>query len=146
MFKRTHPHARLWIVTTIIIGLVITFKPIAQINNVVHPNKGLVVAYYQNDYQRFAIDELIKRDNLEQYPCLYELWMRESNWRPKAKNKESTAMGIPQLLDSTWENIKHKPTWDGNKQVLAGLAYLDHRYGKKGICRAYAHHLAKGWY
>jgi hypothetical protein len=146
MFKRTHPHARLWIVTTIIIGLVITFKPIAQINNVVHPNKGLVVAYYQNDYQRFAIDELIKRDNLEQYPCLHELWMRESNWRPKAKNKESTAMGIPQLLDSTWKNIKHKPTWDGNKQVLAGLAYLDHRYGKKGICRAYAHHLAKGWY
>jgi hypothetical protein len=146
MFKRIHPHARLWIVTTVIIGLVITFKPIAQINNVVHPNKGLVVAYYQNDYQRFAIDELIKRDNLEQYSCLYELWMRESNWRPKAKNKESTAMGIPQLLDSTWENIKVKPTWDGYKQVSAGLKYLDHRYGKKGVCRAYAHHLAKGWY
>ena len=146
MFKRIHPHARLWIATTVIIGLVIAFKPIAEITNVVHPNKGLVVAYYQNDYQRFAIDELIKRDNLEQYPCLYELWMRESNWRPKAKNKESTAMGIPQLLDSTWKNIGHKPTWDGNKQVLAGLAYLDHRYGKKGVCRAYAHHLAKGWY
>jgi hypothetical protein len=149
MFKHIHPHARLWIATTVIIGLVIAFKPIAEITeitNVVHPNKGLVVAYYQNDYQRFAIDELIKRDNLEQYPCLHELWMRESNWRPKAKNKESTAMGIPQLLDSTWKNIKVKPTWDGYKQVSAGLKYIEHRYGKKGICRAYSHHLAKGWY
>jgi hypothetical protein len=105
-----------------------------------------VIAYYQNDYQRFAIEELAKRDNIEQYPCLYELWTKESNWRPKAKNKESTAMGIPQLLKGTWNNIGLKPTWNGYKQVSAGLKYLDHRYGKKGVCRAYAHHLAKGWY
>jgi hypothetical protein len=56
-------------------------------------------------------------------------------------------MGIAQLLDSTWKNIGVKPTWDGKKQVEAGLKYLDRRYGKTGgICRAYAHHLAKGWY
>jgi SLT domain-containing protein len=83
---------------------------------------------------------------LEQYPCLYELWMRESNWRPEAKNKKSTAMGIPQLLSSTWKNIKVHPTRDGYKQVDAGLRYIKHRYGTKGVCRAYAHHLAKGWY
>jgi hypothetical protein len=147
MFKRIHPHARLWIVTTIIIGLVIAFKPIAQITEVVHPNKGLLVAYYQNDYQRFAIDALIKRDNLEQYPCLYELWTRESNWRPEAVNKSSKAMGIAQLMPQTWVNIEVPPTKDGYKQVLAGLKYIDHRYGKKGgVCRAYAHYLAKGWY
>jgi len=146
MFKRIHPHARLWIVTTVILGLVITFKPIAQITEVVHPNKGLLVAYYQNDYQRFAIDELIKHNNLEQYPCLYELWMKESNWRPAALNKSSKALGIAQLMPKTWLNIKVKPTADGYKQVRAGLKYIDHRYGKNGICRAYAHHLAKNWY
>lgn len=146
MFKRIHPHARLWIVTTIIIGLVIAFKPIAQITEVVHPNKGLLVAYYQNDYQRFAIDALIKRDNLEQYPCLYELWTRESNWRPEAVNKSSKAMGIAQLMPQTWVNIEVPPTKDGYKQVLAGLKYIDHRYGKKGVCRAYAHYLAMRWY
>lgn len=146
MFKRIHPHARLWIVTTIIIGLLIAFKPIAQITEVVHPNKGVVVAYYQNDYQRFAIDELIKRDNLEQYPCLFELWTKESNWRPAALNKSSKASGIAQLMPKTWVNIEVKPTTDGKKQVSAGLKYIEHRYGKNGICRAYAHHLAKGWY
>ena len=139
-----HPHARLWIVTTIVFGLLFVLK--TPVQEIISPPHGEVVAYYQNDYQRFAIDELTKRDNIEQYPCLYELWMRESNWRPKANNKESSAMGIPQLLSGTWKNIGHKPTWDGYKQVLAGLDYLDHRYGKKGVCRAYAHHLAKGWY
>ena len=64
----------------------------------------------------------------------------------EAKNKKSSAMGIPQLLSSTWKNIKVKPTKNGYKQVDAGLLYLDRRYGNKGICRAYAHHLAKGWY
>ena len=143
--RQIHPSARLWIITATILGVVLVLKtPTGQ--QLVSPPHGKVIAYYQNDYQRYAIEELVKRDNIEQYPCLYELWMRESNWRPKANNKESTAMGIAQLLDSTWKNIGHKPTKDGYKQVLAGLDYLDHRYGKKGVCRAYAHHLAKGWY
>jgi hypothetical protein len=143
--RQIHPSARLWIITATILGVVLVLKtPTGQ--QLVSPPHGKVIAYYQNDYQRFAIEELAKRDNIEQYPCLYELWTKESNWRPKAKNKESTAMGIPQLLSSTWKNIGHKPTKDGYKQVLAGLDYLDHRYGKKGVCRAYAHHLAKGWY
>jgi len=143
--RQIHPSARLWIITATILGVVLVLKtPTGQ--QLVSPPHGKVIAYYQNDYQRFAIEELAKRDNIEQYPCLYELWTKESNWRPKAKNKESTAMGIPQLLKGTWNNIGLKPTWNGYKQVSAGLKYLDHRYGKKGVCRAYAHHLAKGWY
>jgi len=145
MFKHIHPHARLWIATVVILGLFLVFNPRVQI--ISHAPKGEVIAYYHNEYQRYAIQLLTQQNKLEQYPCLYELWMEESNWRPKAKNKESSAMGIAQLLDSTWKNIGLKPTWDGNKQVEAGLKYLDHRYGKVGgICRAYAHHLAKGWY
>jgi len=145
MFKHIHPHARLWIATVVILGIFLVFNPRVQITS--HAPKGEVIAYYHNEYQRHAIQLLVNQNKLEQYPCLYELWMRESNWRPTAKNKNSTAMGIPQLLNSTWKNIGIKPTKDGFKQVEAGLKYLDHRYGKNGgICRAYAHHLAKGWY
>jgi hypothetical protein len=50
-------------------------------------------------------------------------------------------------MPQTWVNIKVKPTKDGFKQVDAGLLYIDRKFGKNGgICRAYAHHLAKGWY
>jgi hypothetical protein len=145
LFKHVHPHARIWIATVVVLGIFLVFNPRVQITS--HAPKGEVVAYYNNEYQRYAIQRLIELDKLEQYQCLHELWMRESNWRPKAKNKESSAMGIPQLLDSTWENIGVKPTKDGFKQVDAGLLYIDRKFGKNGgICRAYAHHLAKGWY
>ncbi len=145
--RQIHPHARLWIITAIVLGLLFIFKePVQKIEQIVKPPHGKVVAYYQNDYQRYAIDKLIEQDNLEQYSCLYELWMRESNWRPQALNKKSNAMGIAQLMPKTWINIKVKPTFDGYKQVDAGLRYLERRYGNKGVCRAYAHHLARGWY
>ena len=143
--KLIHPHARLWIATVIILGLIFVLKtPTGQ--QFVSPPHGKVVAYYQNDYQRYAVDKLIEHDDLEQYSCLYELWTLESNWRPEALNKSSKAMGIAQLMPNTWKIIKVKPTINGYLQVDAGLKYIDRHYGKGGICRAYAHHLAKGWY
>jgi hypothetical protein len=143
--RHIHPHARLWIATVVILGIFIAFNPRVQI--ITHPPKGELIAYYNNEYQRHAIQLLTEQNKLEQYPCLYELWMKESNWRPKALNKSSKAMGIAQFMPQTWVNVKVKPTWDGKEQVRAGLLYIDRRYGKTGgICRAYAHHLAKNWY
>ena len=142
--RQIHPHARLWIITAIVLGLLFVLREPA--NFIVKPPHGKVVAYYQNEYQRHAIDRLIEANMLEQYSCLYELWTKESNWRPKALNKSSKALGIAQLMPATWKNIKVKPTLDGMKQVEAGLLYIKLRYGTNGICKAYAHHLAKGWY
>ena len=142
--KLIHPHARLWIVTATILGIILVLKTPAR--QYVLPEQGRLIAYYQNDYQRYAIDKLIKHGDLEQYPCLYELWTKESNWRPKAKNKSSHALGIAQLMPRTWKILKIKPTSNGYRQVDAGLIYIDRHYGKGAICKAYAHHLAKGWY
>jgi len=145
MFKHIHPHARLWFITVIILGIFLIFNP--RVTMVSHAPKGTLIAYYDNDYQRYAVEQLIKQNKIEQYPCLYELWTKESNWRPAALNKSSKASGIAQLKPSTWENIKVQPSHDGYAQVLAGLKYIDQHYGKKNsICKAYAHHLALGWY
>ena len=145
MFKHIHPHARLWIATVLVLGIFLVFNPRVQI--IAHAPKGEVVAYYTNEYQRHAIQRLIEQDKLEQYHCLYELWTEESNWRPAALNKSSKASGIAQLMPATWKLLKVKPTADGFKQVDVGLRYIDRHYGKtRGICKAYAHHLAKGWY
>lgn len=145
VLRQIHPHARLWIISTFTLGaLLVINTPIVNIN---HQPKGKIIAYYNNDYQRYAIDKLTNLDMIEQYPCLFELWTEESNWRPKARNKSSGALGIAQLMPETWKNINMKPTLDGYKQVDAGLAYIERRYGKNGgICRAWAHHLAKNWY
>jgi hypothetical protein len=155
VLRQIHPHVRLWIVSAITLGILLIINtpvektvdtPVEKTVKIYKQPQGRVVAYYNNDYQRYAVDKLIQLDMLEHYPCLFELWTKESNWRPKARNKSSGALGIAQLMPETWVNIKTKPTLNGYKQVDAGLAYIERKYGKKGICRAYAHHLAKNWY
>jgi len=145
LFKHIHPHARIWIATVVVLGIFLVFNTRVQIT--AHAPKGEVIAYYNNEYQRHAIQRLTEQNKLEQYPCLFELWMEESNWRPESRNKSSNASGIAQLMPATWKLLKVKPTADGFKQVDIGLRYIDRHYGKtRGICKAYAHHLAKGWY
>ena len=81
----------------------------------------------------------IKIGNYKEFVCLEKLWTKESNWRYKAKNKDSSAYGIPQLL-------KMKET-NPYKQIDLGLKYIDnHRIYKGDACKALRHHNKKGWY
>ena len=86
------------------------------------------------EYKAFAA--LIINDS-KQMRCLDKLWTKESNWRPTAKNKKSSAFGIPQLLKMTETNPY--------RQIVLGIKYLDHRY-KSDVCRALKHHKIKGYY
>lgn len=79
-----------------------------------------------------------------QFSCLDSLWNRESGWRPSAKNPNSTAYGIPQLLTATWAATGITRTSDGYRQVDAGLIYIDAAYGSP--CGAWAHSQRTGWY
>ena len=65
----------------------------------------------------------------KEYRCLELLWTRESNWNYKAKNKRSSAKGIPQLL-----NLK---TNDPIEQINLGIKYIKHRH--KTPCNAWAY-------
>ena len=90
-----------------------------------------------NAIDAYKIYAHIKVGSYKEFVCLEKLWTKESNWRPKAKNKFSTAYGIPQLL-------KMKET-NPYKQIDLGLRYIDKRY-KGSPCKALAHHKEKGWY
>ena len=78
----------------------------------------------------------IKVSNHKEYSCINMLWTKESNWNPKAKNKKSSAYGIPQLLKLT--------TNDPYLQIDAGLKYIKHRY--KDGCKALEFFTNKGYY
>jgi hypothetical protein len=71
-----------------------------------------------------------------QYQCALELYTRESNWRPKAKN--GSHYGIPQGR-SIW--LK---TANPIEQVKWGIRYSDARYGS--MCQALTHFKTKGWH
>lgn len=80
-----------------------------------------------------------------QWECLEQLWTKESNWRPDARNKIAVkqngkrlhAGGIPQILGLN-------PAISIYQQVNRGLRYIDARYGTP--CKALNFHIARNWY
>ena len=90
-----------------------------------------------NAIDAYKIYAHIKVGSYKEFVCLEKLWTKESNWRYKAKNKQSSAYGIPQLL-------KMKET-NPYKQIDLGLRYIDKRY-KGSPCSAWSHWRRLGWY
>ena len=74
--------------------------------------------------------------SIDDYRCAIELYTKESNWRPKAKN--GPHYGIPQ-----GRSIYLK-TADPIAQVKWGIKYVDARYGS--MCQALTHFKTKGWH
>jgi hypothetical protein len=80
-----------------------------------------------------------------EFACLKNLWQKESNWNPKAHNKNSGAFGIAQFMPETWGNYKYPyKSKDPQIQITAGLRYITKRYGTP--CKAWAFWQQKRWY
>ena len=91
---------------------------------------------YDPSKENYKIYAHLKLLDDKQYRCLVTLWRMESQWSPTAKNKKSSAYGIPQLLKMTERNPY--------KQIDLGLKYIAHRYGNP--CKALDHHKKVGHY
>ena len=81
----------------------------------------------------------------DQWPCLYNLWMRESGWRTTAGNVSSGAYGIPQALPASKMAVYGADyLTNASVQITWGLNYIKGRYGTP--CGAWDSFQAKGWY
>lgn len=109
---------------------VLCINSLIAINTALAIDKNSIKHY---EYKAFAA--LIINDS-KQMRCLDKLWTKESNWRPTAKNKKSSAFGIPQLLKMTETNPY--------RQIVLGIKYVEHRH--KSPCKALAFHYRKGHY
>lgn len=65
----------------------------------------------------------------EEYKFMYELIMLESSWNPDAQNKKSTAYGLGQFLDKTWDLVGIEKSSDYRVQLVAMHKYVMDRYG-----------------
>jgi hypothetical protein len=74
-----------------------------------------------------------------QWPALNNLWTRESNWNPAARNSSSGACGIPQALPCS-----KIPDMSPEGQIKWGLTYIQRRYGTPA--NAWQHWLRHHWY
>ena len=80
-----------------------------------------------------------KLNDWEQFECANWLGIKESNWRPKAVNKESGAFGIFQHMS------EHAPKWDAYQQIDKHIEYINHRYDGSW-CKALRHLETQGWH
>jgi hypothetical protein len=62
--------------------------------------------------------------NDSEWPALLNLWTRESNWNPRARNRASGACAIPQALPCNGLYDKA-----ASYQIEWGLNYIKRRYG-----------------
>lgn len=95
------------------------------------------------DYRAYA-DCLVERKWEGQLWVHNELIMRESRWNYNAQNPVSTAFGIYQFLDSTWQTVNCEKTIDPKEQVRCGLKYIEQRYGDPQ--KALDFHDRNNWY
>jgi hypothetical protein len=69
---------------------------------------------------------------------------KESGWNPNAQNPTSTASGLFQMIDGTWNSYKPRGSAAAkmrlapiNEQAMAGLSYISGRYGSPSAARAF---------
>ena len=85
-------------------------------------------------YKEYAL-HLLNYDYV-QYKCLAKLYGKESAWNPKARN--GSHYGIPQGRSEYLSRV------DGYKQVVWGLAYIEHRHSTP--CKALDHWKVHNWH
>lgn len=80
----------------------------------------------------------------DQVPAMLEIVQHESGFNNKAQNPHSTAFGLAQFLDSTWQGTGIAKTDDPIQQAQALMIYVKNRYGTP----QQALHFRKqaGWY
>ena len=80
----------------------------------------------------------------QEFDALHELIMLESSWNSDAQNPKSSAYGLGQLLDQTWEQVGIEKSADYRIQLIASHKYVMMRYGS--WVKALEHHKQYGWY
>ena len=86
---------------------------------------------------QWKIYALEKLGNWDEFSCLNYLYLKESNWNPRAKN--GSHYGIPQ------GRSKYLSTVGAYKQIDWGIKYIDNRYNGDA-CLAMKHFNTKGWH
>lgn len=85
------------------------------------------------NYKLYAYNQL---KDWDQFICLVELYEKESNWNPKARNYSHH--GIPQGRSTYLARVGYK------KQIRWGLRYIEARH--QTPCKALQHFREKNWH
>jgi len=92
----------------------------------------------------YAFEKVMDRWSSEQWVYFDDLIKRESGWNSEAQNPNSTAYGLAQFLNSTWNSVECIKTDDKYVQIDCAIDYVELRY--KTPQGAIKHHNRNNWY
>jgi len=81
-----------------------------------------------NPIKEFAYNQVKLRWDESQWSSFNNIIERESQWNPKSQNPTSTAYGLGQFLNSTWQGTGYTKTDDPQVQIMATIEYIADRY------------------
>lgn len=113
-------------VTGLLLGLAVPAKASAPLLG-----KRVLVRLSAISHPKAYANNFLKLEgyDLNQYPCLVKLWKHESHWNYRAKNPNSSAFGIGQLLIETSK--------DPATQIRDGIRYIGYRYGSPCVAELF---------
>jgi Transglycosylase SLT domain len=100
------------------------------------PKSDLAIAAYQH-YLKGLIPA-------GEWSCYFQIIDKESKWNPLAQNPTSTAFGIGQFINNTWEVVDSEKTSNPYYQIDAMIKYVKLIYGDG--CNAWDFKNKRGWY
>jgi len=123
----------------IFLGIFLMFFPSPTEEETVIALPEPKIHYADSQLSKATISRNIKADTARSYArgrldekefyYLDQLVYLESRWDPQAQNPHSTAYGIGQFIDQTWETVGYAKTDDPFIQVDAMIDYVQSRYG-----------------
>lgn len=82
-----------------------------------------------NPIKEFAYNQVRLRWGEDHWKSFDNIIQHESEWNPNSQNAVSTAYGLGQFLNSTWEGTGYTKTADPEIQIMATIQYIEDRYG-----------------
>lgn len=88
-----------------------------------------VIAYRPQNIKVYAFEQILNKWGDNQWSYFNDLIKKESQWNSEADNPNSTAYGLGQFLNSTWDDVGCEKTSDKYKQIDCTIDYIALRYG-----------------
>jgi hypothetical protein len=99
---------------------------------------------YEDPVKDSAYWKIVRKWGEAEWEAFNLVILKESNWNPKAQNPKSSAYGLGQFLNSTWQGVGCEKTDDPYVQIDCTIKYIEQRYGTPR--KALDFHLKNNWY
>jgi len=124
----------------IIIFLLLLLLPLAVLGTKPKEPKEIQIP----NVRLYAFESVTTKWNLTEWYHFIDLIERESKWDNTAQNPNSSAYGIGQFLNSTWEIVDCEKTSNPYIQIDCMIKYVETRYEYPQ--KAIQYHYRHNWY